>query len=96
MFRTTVLIALLATPLAAQDKAALCDIQGEIVNAAVAERVGGADAQSASENVAEALPDDKANFKPAVEPIVQWVYTLEAEHLTEEVARSYIAACLEQ
>lgn len=96
LIRTTALVALLATSLSAQDKAALCDIQGEIVDAAVAERVGGADAQSATDNVAEALPDDQANFKPAVEPIVQWVYTLEADQLTDEVAASYVTACMAQ
>lgn len=100
MYRFTALIALLAlplaTPLIAQDKEMLCATSGEIVDAAVAERLGGADEQSASKNVAEALPDDKANFKPAVEHLVEWVYTLDKEQLTDEAGKSYVLACLSQ
>ncbi len=96
MLRTTALIALLASPAVAQDKEELCTTSGEIVDAAVAERLGGADEQSAADNVADALPDDKANFKPAVEPLVEWIYTLEKEQLTEEAAKSYVLACLSQ
>lgn len=100
MFRLTALIALLATPMATpvigQDKETLCNTSGEIVDAAVAERLGGADEQSATRNVADALPDDKASFKPAVEHLVQWVYTLEKEQLTDEAAKSYVLACLSQ
>lgn len=96
LFRTFVLSVLLATPLAAQDKDELCTTSGEIVDAAVKERLGGADEASASRNVADALPDEKANFRPAVEPLVQWVYTLEKEQLTEEAAKAYVLACLSQ
>ncbi len=100
MFRTIALTAFLAipitAPLAAQDKEELCTTSGEIVDAAVAERLGGADQQSAAENVADSLPDDKSNFKPAVPPLVEWIYTLEKEQLTEEAAKSYVLACLSQ
>ena len=96
MIRITAILCLLATPLAAQDKETLCATSGEIVDLAVAERVGGADEGTAVKSVSAALPDDKAKFKPAVGPIVQWVYTLEADKLTDEVARSYVAACLAQ
>ncbi|MEO3415705.1 DNA primase [Roseovarius sp. CAU 1744] len=100
MLRMTAILGLLAIPIAlpasAQDKETLCATSGEIVDAAVAERLGGADEQSASGNVIESLPDDKANFKPAVEPLVEWVYTLEKEQLTDEVAKSYVLACLSQ
>ena len=96
MFRTTLLIALLATPLAAQDKEMLCTTSAEIVDAAVAERIGGADEETARDNVVEALPDDKANFAPAVQPLVEWVYTLEVEQLTEEVGEAYAEACMAQ
>ncbi len=94
MLRTFALFALLATPLAAQDKETLCAVSGEIVDAGVAERLGGADEQTAIDAVVESLPDDQANFKPAVEPLVQWIYTLDADQLTEEVAKSYVLACL--
>ena len=100
MFRTTAIIAFLAFPLAApalaQDKNELCTTSGEIVDAAVAERLGGADEQSANSNVIDALPDDKAEYKPAVEHLVQWVYSLEKEQLTDEVAKSYVLTCLSQ
>ncbi len=96
MLRIIALFAFLATPLAAQDKEMLCNISGEIVQAAVDQRVGGVDEETAVKNVVETLPDDKARFKPAVEPLVQWVYTLEPEELTEEVATSYVLACLSQ
>lgn len=96
MFRTAVLLLLLTTPAFAQDKETLCTTSGEIVDAAVAERVGGADEGSAKRNVEDALPDEKASFRPAVEPLVQWVYTLEKEQLTEEAAKAYVLACLSQ
>lgn len=96
MIRITAMLCLLATPLAAQDKEMLCATSGEIVDLAVAERVGGADEGTAVKSVSAALPDDKAKFKPAVEPLVQWVYTLEAGQLTDDVAKSYIDACLAQ
>lgn len=96
MLRMTILVAILASPLAAQDKDFLCATSGEIVDAAVAERLGGADEDTATRNVEDALPDEKAQFRPAVVHIVEWVYTLEAEQLTEEVAVSYVEACLAQ
>ncbi len=96
MFRIAAILMLLAAPLAAQDKAVLCRIQGEIVNSTVAERVGGADAGSAVKNVQAALPADQARFKPAVPPIVDWVYTLEPSQLTDQVAEAYVAACITQ
>ena len=94
MLRLTALITLLATPVVAQDKETLCAVSGDIVGAAVAERVGGADAETARDHVIDALPDEQANFKPAVGHLVEWVYTLPPEQLTDEVAPSFIEQCL--
>ncbi|WP_299851240.1 DNA primase [uncultured Roseovarius sp.] len=100
MLRIIALFTILATPVAAQDaaqdKELLCNTSGEIVGAGVAERLGGADEETAIKAVQDWLTEDKAKFKPAVEPLVQWVYTLEADQLTEEAAKSYVLACLTQ
>ena len=71
MTRAIALIALMATPLAAQeeDKEQHCQITSEVVRAGVAERLGGADEETAIGAVEEALPDEQAKFRPAVAPI---------------------------
>lgn len=100
MLRIIALFTLLAAPVAAQDaaqdKEMICNVSGEIVGAGVAERLGGADEATAISAVEDWLTEDKAKFKPAVEPLVQWVYTLEVDQLTDEAATSYVLACLTQ
>ncbi|SLN32246.1 hypothetical protein PEL8287_01516 [Roseovarius litorisediminis] len=87
---------LLATPLAAQDKTFLCNTSGEIVGAAVTLRVSGASNAATIKSISKSLEGDKATFKPAVQPIVDWVYTLDEPLLTDEVAPAYVEACLAQ
>ena len=87
---------LLASPLGAQDKTLLCDTSGEIVAAAVTSRVSGASNAATIKSISKSLEGDKATFKPAVQPIVDWVYTLDKPLLTDEVATSYVEACLAQ
>ncbi|WP_306152913.1 DNA primase [Roseovarius sp. MMSF_3281] len=87
---------LLASPLAAQDKASICANSAKIVDSAVAERTSGADQQQAIGTIGDGLEGDAAIYKPAVEPIVNWVYTLEEGQLNEEVGQTYEKACLAQ
>ncbi len=96
MFRCFALMIMFAAPAAAQDKAALCATSGEIVDAAVTARTAGASERAARMSVTKGLPADKANFKPAVEPIVEWVYTLDQAQLGDGVSKSYVTACLAQ
>jgi len=96
MLRFIVCLLLLATPVVAQDKAELCEISSGIVGAAVVERQDGQAADMAVKAVVADLPEDQAAYEGAVQPIVDWVYTLPEDQLGDEVATSYETACLEQ
>ena len=94
MLRLSFVFILLATPLAAQDKAALCATSGEIVEAAVAARLDGTPTGRATRMIKRSLTGDKANFKPAVEPLVTWVYSEPEENMGPQLPEAYVAACL--
>ncbi|WP_371227498.1 DNA primase [Roseovarius sp. 2305UL8-3] len=96
MLRTTICLLFFATPVMAQDKAELCQVSSDIAGAAVAERQDGQAANSAVTAIAANLPDEQSAYEAAVQPIVEWVYTLPEEQLGDEVASSYKTACLEQ
>lgn len=74
----------------------LCAVSAGIVGHAVEQRRDGAALPAAQDAVIVSLGDDHAEYVPAVEPIVEWVYTLPEDQLTDEVAEAYAAACLEQ
>lgn len=86
----------LATPLAAQDKESICATSAEIVDSAVEARSDGVGQQEAMETIGNGLEGDAAIYKPAVEPIVNWVYDLEEEQMSDEVGATYEKACLAQ
>ncbi|WP_294622836.1 DNA primase [uncultured Roseovarius sp.] len=86
----------LAAPVMAQDKESLCATSAEIVDSAVEARQDGMRQKKAIRTIGEGLEGDAAIYKPAVEPIVNWVYTLEEDQLTDEVAATYEEACLAQ
>lgn len=97
MLRPLCLFALLATPvMAQQDKTELCTVSARIAGQAVAERSGGGAPEAAVLVISEGLDPENANFAAAVQPIVEWVWTLPEEQLTDEVATAYEAACLAQ
>jgi hypothetical protein len=60
----------------------------------VGARAGGAAEAAAIRQIAGTLDGDKAAYKPAVEPIVNWVYTLPEDQLTGKVAEVYEETCL--
>jgi len=93
---SAIAVALIATtPALAQDQQDLCENTAVIVGDAVTARADGASAQEAASMVGDAMDADSA-FKGAVQPIVDWVYTLPQDQLTDEVAVAYQEQCLAQ
>lgn len=89
-------VALIATtPALAQDKQDLCENTAVIVGNAVIARADGASAKNAASTVRDAMDSDSA-YKGAVQPIVDWVYTLPEDQLTDAVADAYQEQCLAQ
>ena len=86
----------MASPAVAQDKDVLCATSGEIVGAAVTARADGTDSPTAIRAISKTLKGDQKPFRAAVQPIVDWVFTLDEAQLNDEVATSYVAACLSQ
>lgn len=84
-----------ATPIAAQDKQDLCENTAMIVDDAVTARADGASAQDAASTVRDTMDTDSA-YTGAVQPIVDWVYTLPEDQLTDAVAVAYKEQCLAQ
>ncbi|MCQ0092085.1 hypothetical protein [Roseovarius sp. M141] len=97
MFRSPLvaLLILTAAPTLAADSAAKnCAVTSGIVDDAVALRAKG----SAQADTIAALTagDLDARFVPAIQPLVDWVYTLPSDQLTGEAAAAFKAACLQQ
>lgn len=86
----------LATPVLAQDKEDICATSAGIVDLAVEARGDGIDQKNAIGTIGDGLEGDAAIYKPAVEPIVNWVYTLDEDLLNDDVGASYEKACMEQ
>ncbi len=94
MLRLTLAFTLLATPLAALDKATLCGTSAEIVDAAVNARLDGKAKRGAIRSIKRSLSEEQAGFKPAVQPLVEWVYSEPDENMRPELATSYNETCL--
>lgn len=80
----------------AQDKAELCKVTSGIAGDAVSARGAGATEAATIAAITADLPATGTDYTSAVQPIVEWVYTLPEEQLTDEVQAAYQAACLEQ
>ncbi|WP_113911966.1 DNA primase [Roseovarius dicentrarchi] len=88
-------LTLTAAPALAAGKAAEnCAVTSGIVADAVAQRVSGRAQADATATLADG--DIAARFVPAVQPLVEWVYTLPQDQLTGDAAAAFQAACLEQ
>jgi hypothetical protein len=87
---------LVASPLAAQDQKTVCATSADIVDSAVEARRDGVRQRKAIRTIGNDLAGDAAPYKAAVEPIVNWVYTLEDEQMSQDVAAAYEKACLAQ
>lgn len=89
------LLILTASPaLAASDAAENCTKTTAIVADAVAERSNG---NAKAETVKTLKAGDiESRFAPTVQPLVEWVYTLPEDQLTDAAPAAFKAACLEQ
>lgn len=96
MYRFALSLILLTAPVMAQDKAQLCAISAEIAGSAVAQRAAGEDKDKTAKAITADMTGDRANFAAAVPHIVDWVWTLPEDQLTDEVAEAYSIACLAQ
>ncbi|WP_386803931.1 hypothetical protein [Litorisediminicola beolgyonensis] len=100
-FRSFSLVCLVATaplvaaaPVLAQDKAAECALQAEMVMAVVAERTGGASAGDAVGTVQAGLEGDVAKYASVVPAVADWVYSLPEKQLGDSVGTSWTEACM--
>lgn len=93
MRKTLLTFALIALPMAAQAENPICAPSGAIVQSAVDARLAGQGSVEAIRTISDNLPEDRKNYAPAVQPLVDWVYTLTEEQLGPGVAEAYIAAC---
>jgi len=84
---------LMALPLTAMAQNPICAPTGEIVAAAVEARKAGQGAEAAKAGISAGLEGDKAQFIPAVQPIVDWVYELPQADLEKDVTGSWITQC---
>ncbi|MEI4261111.1 DNA primase [Roseovarius sp. D0-M9] len=71
-----------------------CAATAEIVADAVVMRADGASQKATAKALASS--DIEAKYADAVAPLVDWVYTLPQEHLTDETAGTFNDACLAQ
>lgn len=83
----------MALPMTATAQNPICAPTGEIVAAAVEARKAGQGAEAARAGITEGLEGDKAQFIPAVQPIVDWVYELPQADLEKDVAGSWVTQC---
>ncbi|KMK66480.1 hypothetical protein [Puniceibacterium sp. IMCC21224] len=93
---TALLCALTTAPAFAQDKAAMCGDQAEMVMQVVAARQSGVAAVKAEQLVVDALDADTSAYAGVVPAVVAWVYTLPEDQLGDAVGESWSAACLAQ
>ncbi len=96
MRRIALIATLLALPMTAQAENPMCDTSGDIVKAAVEARGAGSTSPKAIEEISAEYTGDKARYQAAVQPLVDWVYSLSEDQLGDGVAEAYIAACLAQ
>jgi len=96
MVRFVFAACLFAAPTLVQANEELCKVSAEIAGAAVVERAAGAEPDAAIKAVTDGLDGPAESYAAAVQPIVEWVYTLPDDQLTDEVATAYELACLAQ
>ena len=57
-------------------------------------RLEGKSEGRATRSIKRSLTAEQSGFKPAVQPLVQWVYSEPNEHMRPELASSYNETCL--
>lgn len=93
MQKTLLTLALMALPMTAWAVNPICAPSGAIVQAAVDARLAGQGSAEAISAISDDLPEDRKAYVPAVQLLVDWVYTLTDDQLGPGVAEAYIAAC---
>ncbi len=96
MRRLALIVTFLTLPMTAQAENPMCVTSGDIVQAAVEARSADLDAPEAIKTISADYTGDKARYQPAVQPLVDWVYSLSDEQLGDGVSEAYVAACLAQ
>lgn len=91
--RLTVTAALCLLPAMALAENPMCVPTGEIVAKAVEARKSGTEAPAAITAITAEMTGDMAPYAPAVQPLVDWVYTLDEADLAKDVAGSYVTQC---
>ncbi len=71
----------------------MCAPTGEIVALAVEARKSGEEATAAITAITAEMTGDMSTYAPAVQPLVDWVYSLDEAQLAEDVAGSYVTQC---
>lgn len=100
MIRSAVVTLMCLAPLpalaaSAAEKAENCAATADIVREAVAQRAAGQSSEQARDFLTsdEAGVDDK--FDSAIPMLVEWVYTLDEAHLTEDAAKAMETQCMD-
>jgi hypothetical protein len=91
--RPMLIAALCLLPVMAVAENPMCAPTGEIVALAVEARKSGEEAPAAITAITAEMTGDMALYAPAVQPLVDWVYSLEETQLAEDVAGSYVTQC---
>lgn len=91
--RLLLIAALCTLPLSATAQNPICAPTGEIVARAVEARKDGQEAPEAITTISADMTGEMAPYEPAVQPLVDWVYTLDAAELSKDVAGSYVTQC---
>ena len=85
--------ALSLMPAMAMAENPICAPTGEIVASAVDARKAGEDSPATITTITAEMTGDMAVYAPAVQPLVDWVYSLDEAQLAEDVAGSYVTQC---
>jgi hypothetical protein len=91
--RSILIVALTVLPMTAMAENPICAPTGEIVGRAVEARVAGQGAPDAIKVISADMTGDLASYEPAVQPLVDWVYSLEEAELAQDVPGSYVTQC---
>jgi hypothetical protein len=91
--RPMLIAALCLLPVMAVAENPMCAPTGEIVALAVEARKSGEEAPATISAITAEMTGDMALYAPAVQPLVDWVYSLEEAQLAEDVAGSYVTQC---
>ncbi|EAQ24952.1 MULTISPECIES: hypothetical protein [unclassified Roseovarius] len=91
--RLILIAALTLLPVTAVAENPICAPTGEIVGRAVEARKSGEDAPETITAISADMVGDLAAYEPAVQPLVDWVYSLTEAEMAEDVAGSYVAQC---